>query len=35
MNIPDGMSLLATVCNTVPHGVPFPLWLARGDKQRR
>lgn len=31
--LPDGLTLLATVCNTTRNAVPFTLWLARGDRQ--
>ncbi len=33
MRLPDGIWLLASVCNTTPNAAPFALWLARGDKQ--
>lgn len=33
MRLPDGVSLLASVCNTMPDAVPFALWLARGGSQ--
>jgi hypothetical protein len=29
----DGVTLLATVCNTTPNAVPYSLWLARGAEQ--
>jgi hypothetical protein len=31
--LPNGIALLATVCNTVLHAVPFTLRMARGHKQ--
>jgi hypothetical protein len=33
MIVPDGATLLATVCNSTPNAVPYALWLARGDEQ--
>lgn len=31
--LPDGVCLLASVCNTTPNAVPFALWVARADQQ--
>jgi len=33
MTLPDGVTLLATVCNTTPNAVPYALWMARGAEQ--
>ena len=33
MILPDGVTLLATVCNTLPNARPYALWLARKDEQ--
>jgi hypothetical protein len=33
MTLPDGVTLLATVCNTTPNAVPYALWMARGCEQ--
>jgi hypothetical protein len=33
MTLPDGVTLLATVCNTTPNAVPYALWMARGADQ--
>lgn len=33
MRLPDGLCLLASVCNTTFNAVPFSLWLARGEAQ--
>jgi hypothetical protein len=33
MILPDGATLLATVCNTTPNAIPYALWLARGEEQ--
>src|SRR5665213_821169 len=33
MIVPNGATLLATVCNTTSNAVPYALWLARGDEQ--
>ena len=33
MILPEGVTLLATVCNALPNAVPYALWLARGEDQ--
>ena len=33
MMLPDGVTLLATVCNTTSNAVPYSLWFARGTEQ--
>ena len=33
MKLPDGLTLLATICNTTPNAVPYTLWFARGSDQ--
>jgi hypothetical protein len=33
MRLPDGVTLLATICNTTRNAVPFALWMARGERQ--
>jgi hypothetical protein len=33
MIMPDGVTLLATVCNATSNAVPYALWLARGEDQ--
>ena len=33
MKLPDGLTLLATICNTTPNAVPCTLWFARGSDQ--
>jgi hypothetical protein len=33
MILPDGVQLLATVCNATSNAVPYALWLAQGEEQ--
>ena len=33
MILPDGVTLLATVCNTVLNATPYALWFARKDEE--
>jgi hypothetical protein len=33
MIVSNGVTLLATICNSTPNAVPYALWLARGHEQ--